>query len=108
MRLATVLDDSEAAQLEGADVRGPLLVLRRALEAHLVTNPSGGPELGGLEPRVHDALRHSHLVTDAGRARWQVQNLEARTPARQVALDLLDLLTDPPGPVRRCDDPDCG
>jgi predicted RNA-binding Zn ribbon-like protein len=108
-RRAGALSEREASRLDGADVLSPLLALRSALEVNLAGDAARAPDLTGLEPHLRDALDHSHLVIeDAGEARWHVSELDARTAARRVALDLLDLLTDPPGPVRRCDDDECG
>ena len=103
---AGVLTDSEAAALAGLDVRRPLLALRRAVTAHLADLPE--PDVQALQPVVDSALRASALVPGPDGAAWEVKALDARTPARRIALDLLDQLTSPPGPVRRCGDPDCG
>jgi predicted RNA-binding Zn ribbon-like protein len=100
-----VLDD-EAAQLGGLDVRTPLLAMRDALTMHLADAVE--PELSRLQPYVDDALRHSDLVLRSGRAHWVVSSLNRRTPARRIALDLVDQLIDPPGPIGRCADPACG
>ena len=105
-RRAGVLDDDEAAQLGGLDVRTPLLAMRDALTIHLAD--AGEPGLSGLQPFVDDALRHSGLVLRSGRAHWVVSSLDQRTPARRIALDTVDQLTDPPGPIGRCADPACG
>lgn len=105
---ASVIDARETAQLADCDVRPPLLVLREALTEHLIGTGETDPDLNELQPHVHDALEHSQLVAGTGAAHWEVAQLDAHTPARRVALDLLDLLTDPPGPVRRCGDPKCG
>ena len=103
---AGVLSPDEAEALAGVDVRTPLLALRRTVTAHLAD--ADVPDLPALQPAVDDALRHSALVPGPDGARWQVDTLDARTPARRIALDLLDQLTDPPGPVGRCADPACG
>ena len=105
-RRAGVVTTAEARQLEGLDVRTPLLALRDAVTTHLVD--AAEPRPSALQPVIDDALRHSALVTVDGRAKWQVRSLNGRTPARRIALDLLDQLTDPAGPVRRCGDPTCG
>jgi len=105
-RRTGVLSDIEAAQLSGLDVRTPLLAVRDALTIHLADAVE--PELSGLQPYVEDAYRHSHLVLRSGRAQWVVSSLDQRTPARRIAHDLLDQLTDPPGPIGRCADPACG
>lgn len=107
-RRAGVVDDQEAVQLADRDVLRPLLALREALVAYLVRRDQPGADLEALQPHIHEVLRHSLLVADQGRTRWVVKDLDAHTPARRVALDLLDLLTHPPGPVGRCGDPECG
>ena len=101
-----VLSAEEARELEGRDVRTPLLALRAEVTAHLADVEQ--PVLDALRPVIDDALAHSSLVRVDDRATWQVSRLDGRTPARRIALDLLDQLTDPPGPVRRCSDPECG
>ena len=103
---AGVISAQESQELEGLDVRTPLLALRAIVTEHLAD--SERPGLSALRPVVDDALQHSRLVAIEGRAVWQVSTLNGRTPARRIALDLLDQLTDPPGPVRRCSDPACG
>jgi len=101
-----VISAAEASRLEGLDVRTPLLALRATVTAHLADVEQ--PGLAALRPPIDDALAHSALVAHDDRAVWQVKALNSRTPARRIALDLLDQLTDPAGPVRRCDDPQCG
>jgi predicted RNA-binding Zn ribbon-like protein len=103
---AGVLTAAETRTLAGIDVRTPLLALRETLTAHLVD--ADPLRLGSLQAPIGDALRHSTLVPLDDRVRWQVEALNARTPARRIALDLLDQLTDPPGPIRLCSDPACG
>jgi predicted RNA-binding Zn ribbon-like protein len=103
---AGVITKTEAHDLERFDVHPPLLALRETLTAHLVD--ADPPRLGPLQAAISDALQHSTLVPSDGRVAWQVQTLDARTPARRIALDLLDQLSDPPGPVRLCSDPACG
>jgi predicted RNA-binding Zn ribbon-like protein len=105
-RRAGVVSAEEEHALAGLDVRRPLLALRRAVTDHLADVVT--PDLAALRPFVDDALRHSELVLDQGRAGWQVTALTVGTPAYRIALDLLDQLTDPPGPIGRCDDPACG
>jgi predicted RNA-binding Zn ribbon-like protein len=105
-RRVGVLTDSEAQELQGRDVRTPLLSLRAAVTEHLADVEE--PDLRALQPVIDDALGHSSLVLLEDGAAWQVDALDGRTPARRIALDLLDQLTDPPGPVRRCSDPACG
>jgi predicted RNA-binding Zn ribbon-like protein len=103
---AGVISATEAHDLEGIDVRAPLLALRDTLTAHLVDVDV--PRLRPLHAAISDALQHSTLVPFDGRVAWQVRALNGRTPARRIALDLLDQLTEPPGPVRLCSDPACG
>lgn len=103
---AGVLSDEEASHLAGLDVRSPLLNLRSALTQHLAD--ADQPELEGLRPYVDNALRHSDLVNRGDRAHWEVTDLASATPAHRVALDLLDQLTNPRGPVDLCADPACG
>ena len=103
---AGVISAQEARELEGLDVRTPLLALRDVVTAHLVD--ADQPRLSALRPAIDDALQHSALVTVDDRAEWQVTPLNGRTPARRIALDLLEQLTAPLGPVRRCGDPTCG
>lgn len=103
---AGVISETEAHDLEGIDVRAPLLALRETLTAHLVDVDI--PRLRPLHAAISDALQHSTLIPFEGRVAWQVRVLNGRTPARRIALDLLDQLTDPPGPVRLCSDPACG
>ncbi len=107
-RRTGILTRDEAGALAGRAVRVPLVRLRSALERHLAAE-SAPPDLAVLQPHLDDALRHSALEYDeTGAARWQVRRLDARAPARRVALDLLDLLLGPPGPIATCDDPECG
>lgn len=106
-RRADVIDEAEGARLANLDIRRPLLMLRETLATHLFANSQPGADLDALQPLLHEALQHSRLVPDQNRAQWQVAHLDAHTPARRVALDLLDMLTNPPGPVRRCQDPEC-
>ena len=101
-----VITETEAHDLDRFDVRPPLLALRETLTAHLVDVDL--PRLRPLQVAIGDALQHSTLVPFDDRVAWQVSALNARTPARRIALDLLDQLTDPPGPVRLCSDPACG
>jgi len=103
---AGVLTASEARTLTGTDVRTPLVALRETLTAHLVD--ADQPRLPPLETVIKDALQHSVLVPIGDRVAWQVTALDRRTPTRRVALDLLDQLSDPPGPIRLCSDPACG
>jgi predicted RNA-binding Zn ribbon-like protein len=103
---AGVLTSTEARTLAGTDVRTPLVALRETLTAHLVD--ADLPRLRPLEAAIRDALRHSTLVPFDDGVAWQVTALDARTPARRIALDLLDQLSDPRGPVRLCSDPACG
>ncbi len=105
-RRAGVVSASEAKELDGLDVRAPLLTLRSALTRHLAD--AGRPELDRLQSYVEKALRHSELVRRGGHAEWAVNALTSATPAHRVALDLLDQLTNPPGPVGLCADPACG
>ena len=105
-RRAGVVSDDEAKELSGLDVRSPLLALRSALTRHLAD--ADQPDLERLRPYVDNALRHSDLVQRGDRARWEVTALASATPAHRVALDLLDQLTNPRGPVGRCADPTCG
>lgn len=103
---AGVISETEAHDLEGIDIRAPLLALRETLTAHLVEVDI--PRLRPLRAAISDALQHSTLIPFEGRVAWQVRVLNGRTAARRIALDLLDQLTDPPGPVRLCGDPACG
>ena len=103
---AGVITETEAHDLDRFDVRSPLIALRETLTAHLVD--ADAPRLQPLQVAIGDALRHSTLVPFEDRVAWRVQSLNARTPARRIALDLLDQLSDPPGPVRLCSDPTCG
>jgi len=105
-RRAGVVSSEEESALAQFDVRPALVSLRQAVTDHLAD--VGQPDLASLQPFVDDALRHGELVFDQGRAGWQVTTLDASTPARRIALDLLDHLTDPPGPVGRCGAPACG
>jgi len=105
-RRAGVVSDEEALELAGHDVRSPLLILRSALTRHLAD--ADQPELERLRPYVDNALRHSDLVQHGERAEWKVTALTGATPAHRVALDLLDQLTNPRGPVGLCADPTCG
>jgi predicted RNA-binding Zn ribbon-like protein len=105
-RRVGVISDTEAHDLQGTDLRAPLLELRATLTAHLVDADT--PRLPPLEAAISDALQHSTLVPSENRVAWQVKVLDGRTPARRIALDLLDQLTDPPGPVGLCSDPACG
>ena len=105
-RRAGVVSDTEAMELTGLDVRSPLMTLRSALTRHLVD--SDPPALERLRPYVDNALRHSDLVQRGDRVEWEVTALAGDTPAHRVALDLLDQLTRPRGPVARCADPTCG
>ena len=110
-RRAGVISTEEAARLDGRDVRTPLVDLREALGTHFVDAQlagNGQPDLAALQPYVDEALRHSRLVTRADRAEWEVTALTGATPARRVALDLLDQLANPLGPVGLCADPTCG
>ena len=73
------------------------------------------PRTTEVESEVLAALDHSRLVrqhpesgTRGQRYRWEVTGVDEHTPRRRLALDLLDLLTVPRGPIRRCADPACG
>lgn len=103
---AGVISEREAHDLEGLDVHAPLLALRETLTAHFVDVDL--PRLRPLQAAVSDALQHSMLVAFDDRVAWQVRALDGRAPARRIALDLLDQLTNPLGPVRLCGDPACG
>ncbi len=103
---AGVISEREAHDLEGLDVHAPLLALRETLTAHFVDVDL--PRLRPLQAAISDALQHSTLVPFDDRVAWQVTALGGRTPARRIALDLLDQLTNPLGPVRLCGDPACG
>lgn len=103
---AGVISEREAHDLEGLDVHTPLLALRETLTAHFVDVDL--PRLEPLQAAISDALRHSTLVPFDDRVAWQVRALDGRAPARRIALDLLDQLTNPLGPVRLCGDPTCG
>ena len=103
---AGVISEREAHDLEGLDVHAPLLALRDTLTAHFVDVDL--PRLRPLQAAISDALQHSTLVPFDDRVKWQVSTLNGRAPARRIALDLLDQLTDPLGPVRLCGDPACG
>jgi len=105
-RRAGVVSDEEATELAGLDVLSPLLTLRSALTRHLAD--ADQPELERLRPYVDNALRYSDLVQRGERAQWEVTALTGDAPAHRVALDLLDQLTNPRGPVDRCADPRCG
>jgi predicted RNA-binding Zn ribbon-like protein len=103
---AGVVSEREAHDLAGLDVHAPLLALRETLTTHYVDVDL--PRLRPLQAAVSDALQHSTLVPLDDRVSWQVTALDGRTPARRIALDLLDQLTNPLGPVRLCGDPACG
>ena len=103
---AGVISEREAHDLEGPDVHTPLLALRETLTTHFVDVDL--PQLRPLQAAISDALQHSTLVPSDDRVAWQVTALDGRTPARRIALDLLDQLTNPLGPVRLCGDPACG
>ena len=103
---AGVISEREAHDLEGLDVHTPLLVLRETLTAHFVDVDL--PRLRPLQAAISDALQHSTLVPFDDRVAWRVTALDGRAPARRIALDLLDQLTNPLGPVRLCGDPACG
>jgi predicted RNA-binding Zn ribbon-like protein len=103
---AGVISEREVHDLARFDVYAPLIALRETLTAHLVD--VNLPRLRPLQVVISDALKHSTLVPFEDRVAWQVQTLDGRTPARRIALDLLDQLSDPPGPVRLCSDPACG
>jgi predicted RNA-binding Zn ribbon-like protein len=105
-RRAGVISETEAHDLEGIDVRAPLLSLRETLTAHLID--ADLPGLRPLQAVISDALQYSTLVPHQDRVAWEIKPFNGRTPARRIALDLLDHLTDPPGPVRLCGDPTCG
>jgi len=105
-RRAGVISDEEARELAGLDVWSPLLTLRSALTQHLVD--ADPPALERLQPYIDNALRHSDLVQRGDHVEWEVTVLTGATPAHRVALDLLDQLTNPPGPLGRCADPACG
>jgi predicted RNA-binding Zn ribbon-like protein len=105
-RRAGVVAEEESRDLADLDVRSPLLTLRSALTRHLVD--ADPPALERLQPYVDNALRHSDLVQHGEHAEWEVTVLTGATPAHRVALDLLDQLTNPPGPLGRCADPACG
>jgi predicted RNA-binding Zn ribbon-like protein len=89
----------------------------RALRTLVAGAVAGVPEprTTDVEPEVLEALAHSRLVpehpdlgTRGRRYRWEVTGVDEHTPRRRLALDLLDLLTDPRGPLGRCADPACG
>lgn len=130
---AGVLTDAEAVRLRDAD--GQVLVaslhdLREVVGTDLagVATPDASTHLrpsaptvdGVCEPppacagldrlggAVRDAIAHSRLVPVDGAARWEVDGLDPRTPARRIALDLYDQLTHPRGRIGRCGDPACG
>ena len=105
-RRAGVVSDEEARELAGLDVRLPLLTLRSALTRHVAD--AVRPDLERLQPYVDKALRHSDLVQRGERVEWEVTALTGATPAHRVALDLLDQLTNPRGPLGRCADGTCG
>ena len=105
-RRAGVVSAREARELAGLDVRSPLVNLRSAVTRHLVD--AGRAELERLRPYLDNALRHSDLVQRGERVEWEVTALTGATPAHRVALDLLDQLTNPRGPVGLCADPTCG
>ena len=101
-----VISEREAHDLEGLDVHAPLLALRETLTADLVDVDV--PRLRPLQAAIIDALQASMLAPFDDRVAWQVRPGDGRTPARRIALDLLDQLTNPLGPVRLCGDPACG
>ncbi len=103
---AGVISEREAHDLEGLDVHAPLLALRETLTAHFVDVDL--PRMRPVQAAISDALQHSTLVPFGDQVAWQVTALHGRTPARRIALDLLDQLTNPLGPVRLCGDPACG
>lgn len=103
---AGVISEREAHDLQGVDVHAPLLALRETLTTHLVDVDL--PRLRPLQAAISDALQHSALVPFDDRVAWQVIALDGRAPARRIALDLLDQLTNPRGPVSLCGDPACG
>ena len=105
-RRAGVVTEEEAGELAGLDVRSPLLTLRSALTRHLAD--AEPPALERL-PAVRGQRAAPQRSRQARGARqWEVTTLTGATPAHRVALDLLDQLTNPPGPVGRCADPACG
>lgn len=85
---------------------GSLTATREVISRHLI-DPAA-PELGPLGDLIGETLTHSTLTTphDGGPAAW-TPPLDALTPARLVALDLLDYLTHPRGRLDTCDDPAC-
>jgi predicted RNA-binding Zn ribbon-like protein len=77
---------------------------RDRIARHLIDSPA--PELDPLASLIREALRHCRLIDDRGPARW-MPPLDAKAPARLVALDLHELLTRPTGRLAVCEDSDC-
>ncbi len=113
---AGVLIEPEAEVLRGQAADSPaagqslirtLHRLRGVVADYLVDPPTA--ELTLLQPVILDALRHSILTSVGGAAgaAWTVETLDAHTAARRIALDLLDQLTEPPGPIGVCADDAC-
>lgn len=83
----------------------------RTVAADILVPPASCP-VDRAEPLIQDALAHSHLIPlppHAGRGgyRWAVSDVDERTPARRLALDLLSLLTVPHGRLGACADAQC-
>jgi predicted RNA-binding Zn ribbon-like protein len=99
--LTALCADNSAAAVQLLDT---LRDTRDRIARHLVDPPA--PELDPLARLIREALRHCRLVDDHGLARW-VPPLDAKAPARLVALDLHELLTRPAGRLAVCADTDC-
>lgn len=65
-------------------------------------------QLSGLTSAITAALAHCTLREHEGRAQWEVTIFDEHAPARRILVDLLDLLSNPPGRIGRCDGDDCG
>src|SRR3954447_158890 len=100
---AGVLDADEVASLRISVTADPaagkvlvdsLRALRTTLDQALVERDA--PGLAALQPRLDDALGHSHLVPAGdGSARWEVSTVDPLLPTRRIVLDLYDLLRHP-------------
>jgi predicted RNA-binding Zn ribbon-like protein len=105
-----VLTAGEAEELRSA-ADGRVLVdslhrLRERIAVHYAD--AAEPNLDALGEIVRDAVGHSRLTASQGRTVWRIEELDQRTPARRIALDLYDQLITPRGPIGRCGDESCG
>lgn len=102
LRSLTTLCSADRAA--AAELRDTLRDTRDRIARHLV-DPEA-PELDPLADLIREAMCNCWLVDDRGQARW-VPPLDAKAPARLVALDLQELLTRPAGRLAVCEDTDC-